>query len=435
MGAPRETGSNDALLMRTGRRAWAALGVAGVLVLLFLLLRQVSILAAALVVAAFPAAVLSPASTWLKRKGAPGAVASLALILATAGVIGLALWFVVPQFLDQLPALAESIEDAFADLEEFLADSPVPLPFDIGEGGLSAAVQQAVDSFDGGATGVVGQGLDLLQRVVDFGTALLIFLVALFFYLRDGDRIWAGVTSLLPRTARRHVRQVSGQLWWTVGAYFRAQVLVALVDAVAIGIGLVLLGVPLAFPLALLVFFGGFFPIVGAFASGLLAVLVALADQGLGTALLVLGLVVLVQQAEGNLLEPLIISPVLRLHPFAIILAVTAGAVTFGILGAFLAVPVAACFGRVVDYVRGRRPAAGPGSDPDDDEPAWADPTGEEDGHQDEGHRDDGPQVDGHRDDGHRDDAAASTGDTGRGATRATGGTRPASDRHRPPDG
>ena len=373
MGAQLSAGRDDAVLLRSGRRAWAVLGVVGVLVLLFLLLREVSILATPLVVAMFPAAVLSPAASWLKGKGVPGAVVSLLLLLALLGVIGLALWFVVPRFVAELPALADSVQEAFNDLDAFLADSSVPLPFDIGDGGLSAAAQQALESFDGDAGEVVGQGLDVLQRVVDFGTALLVFLVALFFYLRDGDRIWAGITSLLPRTTRGHVRRVSGQLWWTLGAYFRSQGLVALVDAVAIGIGLAVLGVPLALPLALLVFFGGFFPIVGAFASGVVAVLVALADQGPGTALLVLGLVVLVQQAEGNLLEPLIIAPVLRLHPFAIILAVSAGAVTFGVLGAFLGVPLAACVGRVVDYLRGRRPAAGPGSDPDDDEPVWGD--------------------------------------------------------------
>jgi predicted PurR-regulated permease PerM len=379
MSAPPVAEDQDALLSRTGRRAWAVLGVAGVLVLLFLLLREVSILATPLVVAMFPAAVLSPLASWLKSKGLPGAVAALLVLLALLAVLGLGLWFVVPQFVGQVPELVDSVQDAFTDLEAFLADTPIALPFDIGEGGLAAAAQQAFDSFDAGAGEVVGQGLDLVSRVVDLGTALLIFLVALFFYLRDGERIWMGVTSLLPRTTRRHVRRASGQLWWTLGAYFRAQALVALVDAVAIGIGLLVLGVPLALPLALLVFFGGFFPIVGAVASGLVAVLVALADQGLGTALVVLGLVLLVQQAEGNLLEPLIISPILRLHPFAIILAVSAGAVTYGVLGAFLGVPLAACLGRVVDYARGRRPAAGPGSgsDPDDDEPAWDGP-GEE---------------------------------------------------------
>lgn len=402
----------DALLMRGGRRAWAVLGVVGVLVLVFLLLREVSILVTPLVVAMFPAAVLTPAASWLKRKGVPGAVAALLLLLALLAVLGLGLWFVVPQFVGQVPELVDSMREAFTDVEAFLADTPVPLPFDIGEGGLAAAAQQAFDSFDAGAGEVLGQGLDLVSRVVDLGTALLIFLVALFFYLRDGDRIWAGVTSLLPRTTRRHVRRASGQLWWTLGAYFRAQALVALVDAVAIGIGLFVLGVPLALPLALLVFFGGFFPIVGAFASGIVAVLVALADQGLGTALLVLALVVLVQQAEGNLLEPLIISPILRLHPFAIILAVSAGAVTYGVLGAFLGVPLAACAGRVVDYLRGRRPAAGPGSDPEGDEPAWG---GDED---DTGGRDSGEER-------------AAAGDGGGGSARASSRAPRAGD---PPD-
>lgn len=382
MNPSRAADSGDAVLLRTGRRAWAAVGIAGVLVLLFLLLREVSILVTPLVVAMFPAAVLSPAASWLKRKGLPASVAALLLLVAVLTVLGLGMWFVLPQFADQVPELVDSVQEAFTDLEAFLADAPVALPFDIGEGGLAAAAQQAFDSVDTGAGDVVGQGLDLLSRVVDLGTALLIFLVALFFYLRDGDRIWAGITSLLPRTTRRHVRSASGQLWWTLGAYFRAQALVALVDAVAIGIGLLVLGVPLALPLALLVFFGGFFPIVGAFASGIVAVLVALADQGLGTALLVLGLVLLVQQAEGNLLEPLIISPILRLHPFAIILAVSAGAVTYGVLGAFLGVPLAACLGRVVDYVRGRPPAAGPGSGPDG-EPTWDGP-GEETGDADD---------------------------------------------------
>lgn len=361
----------DAGLLRAGRRAWAALGVFGVVVLVYLLLREVSIIATPLVVALFPAAVLWPVAAWLKRRGLPAALVALGLVLALLGAIGLALWFVVPRFVDQVPDLVESVEQAFADLDDALADAPVSLPFDIGEGGLGAAAEEALDSFDAEAGAVVGQGIDVLSRLTDVGTSLLIFLVALFFYLRDGERIWSGVTSLLPTGTRRHVRRVSGQVGWTLGAYFRAQMLVALVDAVGIGIGLVLLDVPLALPLALLVFLGGFFPIVGAFASGLVAVLVALADQGLGTALLVLGVVLLVQQAEGNLLEPLILGPVLRLHPFAIILSVTAGAVTYGVLGAFLAVPLAASAARVVDYARGRRPAAGPGSDPDNGEPAW----------------------------------------------------------------
>ncbi len=230
MSTPSVAEDKDALLLRGGQRAWAVLGVVGVLVLAYLLLREVSILATPLVVAMFPAAVLSPAASWLKRRGVPGAVVAL-LLLRLFAVVGLALWFVVPQFAGQLPTLAESGQEAFGDLERFLADAPVPLRFDSGEGGLAAAAQQAADTSDGGAGELMGQGLDILQRVVDLGSALPISLVPLFSHLRDGDRIWAGVTRVLPGTTRRHVRRVSGQSWWTPGAHFRAQVLVALVDA------------------------------------------------------------------------------------------------------------------------------------------------------------------------------------------------------------
>ncbi|MEX0657943.1 MAG: AI-2E family transporter, partial [Egibacteraceae bacterium] len=130
-------------------------------------------------------------------------------------------------------------------------------------------------------------------------------------------------------------------MWTTLGRYFRGQLLVAAVDAVLIGLGLLLLGIPLAVPLAVLIFFGGLFPIVGAVTSGVVAVLVALADAGLATALIVLGLIVAVQQLESNVLEPVVLGKTLALHPLMVLLAITAGAVTLGVLGAFLAVPVA----------------------------------------------------------------------------------------------
>jgi putative heme transporter len=150
-----------------------------------------------------------------------------------------------------------------------------------------------------------------------------------------------------PETSRPRLRRAADRSWDTLGSYFRGQLLVALVDAVFIGIGLLILGVPLAVPLAVLIFFGGLFPIVGAVTTGALAVLVALADAGLTTALIVLGLVLLVQQLESNVLEPLILGKAIDLHPIVVLLAITTGAVTLGILGAFLAVPVAAIIGRV----------------------------------------------------------------------------------------
>lgn len=387
MSASAERPDGDAVLQRAGRRAWALLGLVGVLVLGYLVLRAVSVVAIPLAVALFPAAVLWPVAAWLRRRHVPSTVVALLLVVGLLGLLGLALWLVVPRFADELPALADSVEAALGDLAELVADTPFSLPFDVDDTGLAEMAQQAAGALGSGSSDVVGRGLQVVRTLGDVATGVVLFLVALFFYLRDGGRIWSGIASLLPEDTRRHANRISGQLFWTLGAYFRGQMVVALADAVFIGIGLVLLGVPLALPLAVLIFLGGFFPIVGAFVSGLLAVLVALADQGLTTALLVLAVVVVVQQAEGNLLEPLILSPVLRLHPFLIILAVTVGGVTYGVLGAFLAVPLTACLARVVDYVRGREPDAGPGwVDGDGDEApsdAPAEPAGAPTGGQD----------------------------------------------------
>lgn len=358
MNAPARTDAGAALA-RVGRHAWALLGLAGVVVLIYLLLREISVVATPLAVALFPAAVLWPLAHWLRGRGINRTLVALLLMVVVFGFVGLALWFIVPRFIDQVPDLADNVEEALADLENWLAVAPVNLPFDIGAGGLEGLASQAF-GVDGDGGNAIDQGLNLARRVTEFATSTLLFLIALFFYLRDGERIWAGITRLLPERARWHAHRVGGQLGWTLGAYFRGQMLIALVDAVAIGLGLAIIGVPLVLPLALLIFLGSFFPIVGAFVSGMVAVLVALADQGLGKALLALLVVVIVQQTEGNLLEPLILSPALKLHPFVIILAVTIGALTYGVLGAFLAVPITACLARIVDYVRGRPPAAGP---------------------------------------------------------------------------
>jgi putative heme transporter len=347
----------DGVLQRLGRRAWALVGVAVVVVALALLLQQVSVVLVAAALALFPAALLWPASAWLQHRRVPGAVASLLLVLGLLGGIALLGWVLWPRFAEQAPALWESLQEAFADLQAFVVGLGLPVD-------LPAASDVGQNALDGiGGADAIGQGLGAVMGVVHLVTGTLILLVTLFFLLKDGPAIWRGVADLVPSRVRSDVDLVGAQVWWTIGSYFRGQLLVALFDAVFIGLGLWLLGVPLAFPLAVLVFFGGLFPIVGAFVSGLVAVLVALADSGLTTAVLVLLLVLVVQQVESNVLEPLILSKVIALHPLVIVLAVSGGALAFGVLGAFLAVPVWAAGARVVDHLRGRRPPAGPASE------------------------------------------------------------------------
>lgn len=359
-------GSFASALVRAGTVAWALVGVALVLYALSHVVAAVSFVVTAFVLALFPAALLSPAASWFKARGTPPALAALVLLLSVLAALVVLGRFLVPVFESEVPALVEAAAGGFDRLEGWLETSS--LPFDVG--GLEAAV---LGLFGGSEGELARSGLGAFSVIFDVVTGLLLGLVALFFVLKDGPRLWAGVADFVPSRFRSDVDEVAGVLWWTLGAYFRGQVMVALFDAVFIGLGLWVLGVPLAFPLAVVVFLGGLFPIVGAFVSGLLAVLVALADDGLGKALLVLALVAVVQQVEGNVLGPFILGRATALHPLLVVLSIAAGALWLGVLGAFLAVPVAASVARVVDFFRGRPPAAGPSdSEPD---PLVADPS------------------------------------------------------------
>jgi putative heme transporter len=362
--APTEQPTGGDRLLRAGRLAWAFAGLLVLVVVASLVVQRVSLVVVAFVLGLFPAALLAPAADFLKRRRVPGALAALLVLLGFLGSIVLAVRLLAPRVSDQIPDLVDQASEGLASIEEWLSDGPLPVDVDL-EGMQETARGALQDFADDGA---LAQGVGAAVMVVDFLTGLVLMFVVVFFVLKDGGRLWRGAADLLPDRYRGPVDEAAGRIWWTLGAYFRGQLLVALVDAVFIGLGLWLLGVPLALPLAVLVFAGGLFPIVGAFVSGLAAVLVALASEGLTTALLVFGLVLLVQQAESNLLEPLILSKVIALHPLVIILSITAGVLSFGIIGAFLAVPVAASVARVVDMSRGRTPAAGPGSKDEEDE-------------------------------------------------------------------
>jgi putative heme transporter len=339
----------DRPYLRLGRIAWATLGIVGVLIVLGFVAGQVSLLVVPLVLALFPAALLMPVAKFFKRIGIPAALASILTIFGTIGlIVGLG-WALSPIVANQAPELIDSVGEGLDQLESWLQDGPLELEFE----GFAALLEEAQEQVTERGGEFAGGALATAVAVVEGFTALLLLLVALFFYLKDDGRLSRGVIRTLPEAARGHTREIFDRVWTTTGSYFRGQILVALVDAIFIGIGLVILGIPLALPLAVLVFFGGLFPIVGAVVTGSVAVLVALADAGIVPALLVAGLVLAVQQAESNILEPLILSKVIRLHPLVVLSSITAGAILLGILGAFLAVPVAASIARVVDYVRG----------------------------------------------------------------------------------
>ncbi len=183
-------------------------------------------------------------------------------------------------------------------------------------------------------------------------TGFVLAIAVLYFVLRDGVELWQWILRRLPPESRPAADRAGRRAWEVLGGYVRGTAIIAAIDAVLIGIGLWLLGVPVAFALAVLVFLGAFIPFVGAFLSGLVAVLVAFADEGWVIALAVLALVIAVQLVEGNFLQPIIQSRTVDLHPAVILLAVAAGASLFGILGAYLAVPITAVVFAVVAEVQ-----------------------------------------------------------------------------------
>jgi predicted PurR-regulated permease PerM len=191
--------------------------------------------------------------------------------------------------------------------------------------------------------------------VTELIAGLLLALVLLFFVLKDGYRIWDWIVSLVPGRRREGLREVGSASWSTLGHYLRGVASVALFDAVTIGVALAILGVPLVLPLAVLTFFGAFFPLVGAFTAGFVAALVALVSEGVVTALIVVGVITAIQQLEGDVIYPVLVGRQIRLHPVAILLVLTAGAVVAGIVGALFAVPAAAVAWTAIQHVRGER--------------------------------------------------------------------------------
>jgi len=340
-------------VLRAGRYAWAALGIVVLTVLAWMALSYVGFVVVPLVLALFPAAALLPAVEWLVRRRVPRAVAALLVVLGVLAVLVGVIAGLVPLVADQVPAVADAVSRAAGQLEQTLRR----LPFDVGVSSLRELATRVA----GGGGGMLGGTVSVTAGVVEFLAGTLLLLVALFFYLQDGPRMARSALGLLQERTRELVREIGCRAWVTLGGYFRGLLLVAAVDAVFIGAGLLLLGVPLVLPLAALVFLGALFPVVGAVLATLLAALVALADGGFGLALAVLALAVAVEQLEGNVIYPLLMSRAVRLPPFLVLVAVAIGATALGVLGAFLAVPVAACLARTGAYLRERRAAAAAG--------------------------------------------------------------------------
>jgi predicted PurR-regulated permease PerM len=246
----------------------------------------------------------------------------------------------------QVPQLAGGATAGLGDVERWLSST-----FGLGQSQIGQVVQGAVNQLQSSATSIAGTVLTGLTTIANGLIDAVLALVLAFLFVKDGYRFLPWMRRQVGAGAGEHLAEVGARAWDRLGGFIRSQAIVGFIDAACIGVGLVIIGVPLALPLAVLTFFGAFIPIVGALTAGALSVLIALVSKGFTTALIVLVLILAVQQIEGNLLQPLVQGKGLGLHAAVIILAVAGGGSVAGIVGAFLAVPVVAVAAEIARYV------------------------------------------------------------------------------------
>lgn len=303
----------------------------------------------AIVAALLTTALMQPVAGGLRRLRAPAWAAALGGVLTLLLAIALPFTLITNRVVGQWGRLREQTEQGLLRIRQWLVEGPLPVSqrqLDAALDGIIAGARNAAPDPVGGAT-----------AAAEVLTAVVLALVLMFFLLKDGEQMARWTLDLVPDRHRSRVAAAAAAGWRTLVSYIRGTFMVAAVDGIGIGVGLAIIGVPLALPLGLLTFVSAFIPIVGATLAGAVAVLVALVSNGVTDALLALGVVLAVQQAEGNLLQPLIMGRALRLHPAVILVVVTAGTLLAGVAGAVVAVPVVAIAYRVARSLRETREA------------------------------------------------------------------------------
>jgi predicted PurR-regulated permease PerM len=322
----------------TAAWAWRIVVMAAAAYVILYIISRTQLVVVPVAVAVLISALLQPAAAVLARRGTRPALATALVLVGGLTGIGLLIWLVVVQFQNGYDELSGQVSGGLDEVRDWLVNGPLGLSQTQLDNAISSAQRSLSENRSSITSGAIGAATTVGHVLAG---ALLVFFATIFF-VKDGRRIWLWVVRLFPRGSRNRVDGAGLRAWQTLQSYVRATLAVALVDAVGIGIGAAVLGVPLALPLAVIVFLGAFVPIVGATLSGLVAVLVALVAKGPFTALLLLGVVLLVQQLEGHVLQPLLLGRAVKVHPLAVVLAIATGTLLAGIVGALVAVPIVA---------------------------------------------------------------------------------------------
>ena len=328
--------------------AWRFLVIAAAVVVLGYVVVKLRLVFIPMFVALLVASILQPAAEWLRSRGWPPLLAAWTVLLGSILVIVAIFAAIVPAFVRELDNLGRELEQGFDRVVRWLGEGPLNVTEQQVDGYIERGVEQLRDNI-----GIVGGGV--FSGVVKTGEILagvLLAFVILFFVLKDSDKITSWLGRQLSDDKRPHASEMGRRAWATLSAYARGTAIIALVDAVLIGLALVLIRNPLALPLAVITFFAAFFPIVGAVVAGIIAALVTLVTNGLSDALIVTAVIIAIQQIEGDVLQPVVMGRLVRLHPLVILLALTGGAILAGIAGAFVAVPLTAVGAAVGSYLR-----------------------------------------------------------------------------------
>ncbi|QEO15466.1 AI-2E family transporter [Agromyces intestinalis] len=327
--------------------SWRLLLVGGVLAVVVFLVIQLRLIVIPILVAVLLGALLVPFSQFLQRHRWPKWLAVTTAMLSALVVVGGLLTLGIIFIARGSEGLVTQSLVAWEDFRVWLLEGP----FHVTEAQLNDWVAQVVESAQEDSGLLLSGALSLGSTVGHFLAGMLLTLFATLFILIDGRGIWNWIVGIFPRRARAAVDGSGKAGWNTLQNFVKVQILVATIDAIGIGLGAFLLGVPLAVPIAILVFLGSFIPIVGAVVTGALAVFVALIYNGWVIALIMLGVVLLVQQIEGHVLQPLIMGTAVKVHPLGVVVAVATGSLLAGIPGALFAVPVAAVVNVMVLYI------------------------------------------------------------------------------------
>lgn len=294
--------------------------------------------------------VLGPPAAWLRSKGWPAGIAAAVIVLGFIGAVVGIIAVLTPQVAGQASEVAAGASDGLQKVRDWVTGEPLNLS----EGQITRAIEAVQGKLTESASAISSGVFSTIGTATAVIVNLVLVLMLTFFFVKDGHKFLPWIQTLGGQRTGVHLVEVLDRAWATLGGFIRTQTLVAMIDAVIIGGGLAILGSPLAVPLGVVTFFGAYIPIIGAFVTGALAVLVTLVTNNPKDALIALIIVIAVQQLEGNVLSPYLQGKNMNLHPAVVLLSVTAGGSLFGITGAFLAVPVVATVAEILRYLNER---------------------------------------------------------------------------------